>query len=79
MDTEEKKDVSRGGMPHAAWSEEKGALVDRMAESIVGIMRERHDCAPQDLLAKGFLPEEVERHWAMARALAQVELNIMDS
>jgi hypothetical protein len=42
-------------------------------------MRENDGCLPHDLIAKGFTSEEISRHWAMAKALAQVELNMLDS
>ena len=52
---------------------------ERMATAIVELYREQGGCLPQDLLAKGFTNDEIDRHWAMAKALAQVELDIMDS
>ncbi len=55
------------------------ALHGRMATAIVAIMKERGECSPRDLAAKGFTPEEIERCWPMAKALAHVELNWMDS
>jgi pantothenate kinase len=57
----------------------KFALHGRMATAIVEIMKERGECAPRDLAAKGFTPDEIKRCWAMAKALAHVELNWMDS
>lgn len=57
----------------------KFRMAERMADAIVKIIRETDACLPQDLVAEGFTSEEIERHWAMARALAQVELNMMDS
>jgi hypothetical protein len=51
----------------------------RMATAIVEIYREKGGCLPQDLLAKGFASDEIARLWAMAKALAKIELNIMDS
>ena len=59
--------------------EAKFAPAERMATAIAEIYREQGGCLPQDLIAKGFTPEEVDRHWAMAKALALVELKIMDS
>jgi hypothetical protein len=50
-----------------------------MATAIVELYREKGGCQPQDLLSKGFTNEEIDRHWTLAKALAQVELNIMDS
>ena len=47
--------------------------------AIVEIMREQGGCLPQDLAAKGFTYEEIDRHWAMAKALATVELKITDA
>lgn len=57
----------------------KFEILDRMATAIASLMRENDGCLPQDLVAKGFTPEEVDRHWAMAKALAHVELNMLDS
>lgn len=51
----------------------------QMATAIVEIYREQGGCLPQDLLSKGFTNDEIDRHWAMANALAKVELNILDS
>ncbi len=59
--------------------EKKFELVNRMATAIAQIMRTAHDCVPQDLIEFGFPTEDVNRHWAMAKALAHVELNMMDS
>jgi hypothetical protein len=57
----------------------KFGVAQRMADAIVRLMQENEGCLPQDLIAEGFTPEEIERHWAMARALAQVQLNMLDS
>lgn len=58
--------------------EAKFGPAERMATAMVEIYREQGGCLPQDLIAKGFTPEEIDRHWAMAKALALVELNIMN-
>jgi hypothetical protein len=50
-----------------------------MATAVVEILRVRGECSPKDLEAKGFAPDDIKRHWAMAYALAKVELNWMDS
>jgi hypothetical protein len=63
----------------ASESEEDIATAMRMAEAIVEIKKERGDCLSRDLLTKGFVQEEIDRHWAMARALAAVKLNISDA
>jgi hypothetical protein len=55
------------------------SLADRMATAIAAIIREQGGCLPHDLVAKGFTHEEIDRHWTMAKALAYVELKIMDS
>ncbi len=55
------------------------AVAERMATAIADLYREQGGCLPQDLLAKGFRNDEIIRHWAMANALAKIELNIMDS
>jgi hypothetical protein len=57
----------------------KFGLADRMAAAIAELYREQGGGLPQDLLAKGFTPDEVDRHWAMAKALAQVALKITDA
>jgi hypothetical protein len=50
-----------------------------MAGAIVEIMKEQGGCLPQDLTAKGFSQEEIDRHWVMARALAAVKMNMSDA
>jgi hypothetical protein len=55
------------------------SVVQRMADAIVEVYKEQNGCLPQDLKAKGFTPEEVDRHWAMAKALAAVKMNMSDS
>jgi hypothetical protein len=57
----------------------KFGTAKRMAAAIVKLMRANNICEPQDLINEGFTADEVERCWPMARALAQVELNMMDS
>lgn len=59
--------------------EGKFGPAQRMTTAIVEIYREQGGCLPQDLLSKGFTNDEIDRHCAMAKALAYVELNIMDS
>ena len=59
--------------------ESKLAVSERMATAIAEIYRKTGGCLPHDLVAKGFTHEEVDRHWAMAKALAHVQLKIMDS
>lgn len=56
----------------------KLAMAGRLASAIVKTTGEKGGCLPQDLTALGFTPEEVDRHWAMARALAYVEMNKKD-
>jgi hypothetical protein len=73
------KDGRRASDPAAPQDEAKFAVVQSMATAIVAIMREQGGCVPHDLAAKGFSHEEIDRHWAMAKALAYVELKIMDS
>jgi hypothetical protein len=65
--------------PEISNPEEKFSLVERMATAIAEIMREQGGCLPLDLVAKGFTRDEIDRHWPMAKALAYVELKIMDS
>jgi hypothetical protein len=55
------------------------ATAERMAKVIVRLYRGQGGCLPQDLLAEGFTAEEIDRYWAMAKALAFVEFNIKDS
>ena len=49
----------------------------RMAAAIIEITRENGDCLPQDLNAKGFTPDEVVKHYHMAKSLAAVEMKLM--
>lgn len=67
------------GAHQAPASSEKFLVTERMASAIVSLIRSTGQCLPQDLVAKGFSYDEINRHWAMAKALAYVELNIMDS
>lgn len=60
-------------------TERKFSVAERMATAIVAIMRGQEGCLPHDLVAKGFTRDEIDRHWAMAKALAHVELNLTDS
>jgi hypothetical protein len=59
--------------------DERFAMAERMAKAIAGLYRDQGGCLPQDLLAKGFTHEEIDRHWAMAKALAQVEMKMTDA
>jgi hypothetical protein len=56
------------------------AVLNRMAAAIADLVREQGGCLPQDLNARGFTPDEVARHWNMAKALAAVhtELNPLE-
>lgn len=56
---------------------QKYGLAGRMAAAVISVMREKGDCLPQDLNAKGFTPAEVADNWHMAKALASVELKLM--
>lgn len=49
----------------------------RMATAIIEIIQANGGCLPQDLNAKGFTPEEVSKHWDMAKSLAAVELRLI--
>jgi hypothetical protein len=49
----------------------------RMATAIIEITREKGGRLPQDLNERGFTPDEVARHWHMARSLAAVEIRLM--
>lgn len=55
------------------------SAAEHMAAAISAIYREKGGCLPQDLIGRGYPRDEIDRHWAMAKALAQVELNIKDS
>ena len=57
----------------------KFSVVERMANAIVEIKQEQGGCLPHDLAGKGFTHDEIDRHWAMAKALAYVELKMMAS
>ena len=54
-------------------------LRDRMVAAVVKIIKAYGYCEPNDVIAKGFTAGEVERHWALAYALAKTQLNMMDS
>jgi aromatic ring hydroxylase len=41
------------------------------------ITQEKGGCLPQDLNERGFTPEEVAKHWHMAKSLADVELKLI--
>jgi hypothetical protein len=69
-------DISEASNPESQMLE---SVVQRMAEAIVEVYKEQNGCLPQDLIAKGLTPEEVDRHWAMAWALAKVRMNMSDS
>jgi len=49
------------------------ALAGRMADAIAATIRERGQCRPRDLEAKGFTRQEIADAWAMASALAAVQ------
>jgi len=55
------------------------ALHQHMAVAIISIIKESGSCVPRDLEAKGYTLEEIARCWPLARALAQVMLNMMDA
>jgi hypothetical protein len=60
--TEPKPDPAKAG--------DTFAVAERMATAIVEIIREQGGCLPHDLAARGFTYDEIDRHWAMAKALA---------
>jgi len=49
----------------------------RMAAAIIDITQKQGGCLQQDLNSYGFTPDEVVRHWDMAKSLAAVELNLL--
>lgn len=49
----------------------------RLATVIVAYTRLYGDCRREDLTAHGFLPEDIDRLWSMAKALADLELSVM--
>ena len=51
----------------------------RMAAVIIEVTQEKGGCMPQDLNDREFTPEEVARHWHMAKSLAAVELKLMSA
>jgi hypothetical protein len=53
------------------------APAGRMASAIIAITQEKGGCLPQDLNERGFTPDEVAKHWHMAKALAAVEIRLM--
>jgi hypothetical protein len=54
------------------------APAGRMAAAIIEITAEQGGCLPQDLNAKGFMPDEVAKYWHMAKSLAEVEMKLMN-
>ena len=65
--------------PAAGEAERKFSVAERMATAIAEIIKETGGCLPQDLNARVFTPEEVDRNWAMAKALAEVAFNVKAS
>ncbi|MDX2028387.1 MAG: hypothetical protein SFW62_07105 [Alphaproteobacteria bacterium] len=57
----------------------KFPLAQRMASTIVELYQAQGGCSPHDLLERGFSRDDVSRYWPLAKALAFVEMNIMDS
>ena len=49
----------------------------RMASVIIEVTKEKGGCLPQDLNERGFTPDEVARHWHMAKSISAVELKLM--
>jgi hypothetical protein len=61
-------------------AQSKLAVAERMAAVIVASSSKgQGECQPHDLNDHGFTPEEIERHWVMANALARVRLNINEA
>lgn len=50
----------------------------RMAAAIIEIIQDQGGCLPQDLNGRGFTSDEVAKHWHIAKALAAVELKLMN-
>lgn len=51
----------------------------RLANGIIHVTRKNGSCAEQDLLPLGFPIEEIAERWHMARAMADVELRLMNA
>ncbi len=62
-----------------AGDEDIFAPCQKMATEIAQTLKDKGECKPSDLEAKGFPSHEVKQHWAMSYALAKVELNWMDA
>ena len=60
-------------------AQSKLVVAERMAGVIITLSQEQGDCQPQDLNDRGFTPEEIERHWVMANALARARLNLTEA
>ncbi len=60
-----------------AGDEDVFAPCQDLATKIAKILKDKGECKPSDLEAKGFPSQEIKRHWAMSYALAKVELNWM--
>ncbi len=50
------------------------ASCENLATAITEILKEKEDCTPLDLKAKGFSSNEIKRNWQIAYALAKVNL-----
>ncbi len=60
-------------------ADERYEACQRMATVIVETIKEKGGCLPQDLIEKGFMPQETLDHWHMAQAMAGVELKLTGS
>jgi len=54
-------------------------VYQRMTTAIIETVRKAGGCGPQDLIGQGFTDEEIERYWKMSKALASIELNLMEA
>lgn len=76
------EEFCRSTVPEAFAADEgdrKFSAAERMATAIAKIIKGTGGCLPQDLNARGFTPDEVDRNWAMAKALADVMLDAKES
>jgi len=58
---------------------DKFAPYQRMANAIIAVTEKHGGCMPHDLIPCGFSKQEITDLWDMARAMADVELKLMEN
>ncbi len=72
-------DAEAAPVPVSAPAPDRFDLHQHRAVAIVSIIKDRGDCLPRDLAAKGYTPDDIARCWPLARALADVMLHRMEA